>query len=146
MRVRILLGGTSVCSPSRVTDTVGTLKRFVANDLFQISQLPFGTADLKSISVPSHSNAGGIVSAILKLPQPLNNYGDYALLTYISNDATHTRIFLSSARPTAKAILFSWMDASCCSGAYLNLRDGAFPGMRTGCGEANPRACRQVPR
>ena len=110
MRMSILLSGTSVRSPARVTDAIGALERLVANNLFQIPQLAFSPADLKSIAVPGYSNACGVVSAIFELSQPLDNHGHYALWTYIANDATHTRMFLSSERPSAaKEILFSWM-------------------------------------
>src|SRR5215472_1664925 len=112
VRMSVFFCGTSVRSPPGVANAVGAFQRFVADDLFQIPKLAFCTADLKSIPIPGDSNARGVVPAILKLTQSLDDHGDNALLTYISNNATHTRIFLSS-KPFAVLKNSILMDASC---------------------------------
>jgi hypothetical protein len=89
MRMSILFRGTSMRRPPRVPNAVRTLEGLVANDLFQIAQLTLGAANLQPITVSGNGNSGGIVSAVLKLAESLDDYRDNALLTYISNNAAH---------------------------------------------------------
>src|SRR5690242_3826655 len=51
MRMGILFGGASVGCPTRVADAVSSIERLQADNFFQIPQLAFSAADLKSFPV-----------------------------------------------------------------------------------------------
>src|SRR5436309_14314574 len=93
VRMSIFFAGTPVGGPACVANSISAIQRLKPDDLFQIAQLAFGAPYLQRVSaaapVPGHSNAGGVVSAIFKPPQPVNNHRNNALLAYITDDSTH---------------------------------------------------------
>src|SRR5947209_2313031 len=93
VRMGIFFAGTPVRGPARVANSIGAIEGPEPDDLFQVAQLAFSAPYLQRVSVaaavPSHSNAGGIISAIFKPPQPLNNHRNNALLAYITDNSTH---------------------------------------------------------
>src|SRR5438132_264369 len=79
------------CS-GRVVDAVSSIERFQADNFFQIPQLAFGAANLKSFPVAAHSYARRVVAAILQALEPINNDRHDSLVTHVSNDATHLEL------------------------------------------------------
>src|SRR5579871_3890124 len=88
MRMRVLLGGTPVRGPARVTESVAAGDGIEAHGFFEIAQLPFGAADLQSI-VAAHGHAGRIVAAILEASQAFENQRHNRLMTDVSDNPAH---------------------------------------------------------
>jgi hypothetical protein len=91
----ILFARTPMSGPARMTYSVSAvaIEGLKADDLFQVPQLAFCPAYLQAfvlpVSVAGDGNAGGIVSAIFKTPQPINNYGNDTLFAYVTDNSTH---------------------------------------------------------
>src|SRR6201999_33652 len=111
MRMRVFFRRAAVRGPARMPDSVGAFHGLETDPLFQIAQLAFRATKLqRAIAIAAifsassfihasvHSNAGRVISTILKLAQPLNNYRNHALFTYITNDSTHNLKILSVAK------------------------------------------------
>ena len=92
VRMGVLFGGASVRCPAGVADAVSSIERFQADNFFQIPQLAFGAANLKSFPVAAHSYARRVVAAILQALEPINNDRHDSLVTHVSNDATHLEL------------------------------------------------------
>src|SRR6266702_7034769 len=92
VRMGVLFGGAAVGCPAGVADAVSSIERFQADNFFQIPQLAFGAANLKSFPVAAHSYARRVVAAILQALEPINNDRHDSLVTHVSNDATHLEL------------------------------------------------------
>jgi hypothetical protein len=89
MRMSILFAWSPVSGPACVPDAVGSFKGLVADNLFEIPELAFRAANLKTISVPSYSYAGRVVTAVLKFAQSFDDDGNYLLLADVTDDSAH---------------------------------------------------------
>ncbi len=96
VRVRVLLGRTSVRGPAGMSDAVGAIERLQPDDLFQIAQLAFGAAHLQTISVAGHCNAGGVIAAIFQAAQAINNDRHNPLVSDVPNNPAHRFVNLYS--------------------------------------------------
>src|SRR6266700_7169787 len=92
VRMGVLFGGAAVGCPAGVADAVSSIERFQADNFFQIPQLAFGAANLKSFPVAAHGYARRVVAAILQALEPINNDRHDSLVTHVSNDATHLEL------------------------------------------------------
>src|ERR1700754_509115 len=91
MRMCVLFGGTSVRGPTRVADSVSAVERTQTNRLFEIAQLSFSTANLELVTFIDDRDARRVVTAILELPQPVDNERHDLFVAYVTNDSTHAR-------------------------------------------------------
>src|ERR1700756_3133552 len=98
VRVGVLFTGTSVGRPARVADPVSAFEGLEANDLFQVAELALGATHLKAAAVSGDGNAGGVVAAILKTTQPIDDDRHNLLFADVSDDATHKMNSLACAR------------------------------------------------
>ncbi len=89
VRMGVLFGGTSVSGPARVADAVGAVHRLEADDLFEVAQLALGAADFEPFAVAGDRDARGVVSAILEPLEAIEDHGNHALFTDVSDDSTH---------------------------------------------------------
>ena len=92
MRVCVFFGGTAVRGPTCVTNAVGTIDRILSQDLFEVAQLAFGPANLQLVILVNRCNAGGIVAAIFKLAQTLDDQGYDLFVSDVSDYSTHKSI------------------------------------------------------
>src|SRR5215472_489800 len=91
MRMGVFLGGTAVRRPASVSDAISAFQRLVADGFFEVAQLAFGAADLKTVPVTADGDARRIVSAILQPAQAFNDDRNDALLANVTDNATHSR-------------------------------------------------------
>src|SRR5215471_21275590 len=89
VRVGVLFGGAAMGGPSGVSDPVGAVERLQPDNLFQVPELAFSTADLQAFSVTADRNPRRIVAPILELPESLNDYRDDSFLAYIADNPAH---------------------------------------------------------
>ena len=88
VRVRVLVGRLAVRGPAGVADAGGALRHRLAEALLQIRQLALGPHHRQAV-VAEDGDAGRIVSAVLQLPQPLDQQACALLLPHVSHDAAH---------------------------------------------------------
>jgi hypothetical protein len=90
MRMGVLFRGTAVRGPAGMADAVGPVERLQADRFFQIAQFALGAANLQAGAVTGDRDAGGVVAAIFKPPQTVDDDRHNPLRSYITNNATHT--------------------------------------------------------
>ena len=95
VRVGVFFAGPAVSRPARVTDTVGTIERLLSDNVFEVSEFTFGTADLESFSVAGYRDPSRVVAAVFKFAEALDDDGDDLLLADVSDDAAHKTELLS---------------------------------------------------
>ena len=88
VRVRVLVGRLAVRGPAGVADAGGALRHRLAEALLQIRQLALGPHHRQAV-VAEDGDAGRIVSAVLQLPQPLDQQACALLIPDVSHDAAH---------------------------------------------------------
>ena len=88
MRMGVLLGGTAVCRPARMADSVEAVERLFADGAFQVGQLPRRPSQRNAVSTDQR-DAGGVVTAILHTPQAVQKDGYDRLRPDVSDDAAH---------------------------------------------------------
>src|SRR5215470_5843761 len=76
VRMRILFSGAPMRGPASVAYAIGAVERLKPDDLFQVSQLSFGAADLQAVSIPANGDARRVVAAILQPPEAVKNDWD----------------------------------------------------------------------
>ena len=89
MRMGVLFGGTTMSGPTGVSDAVGAIQRFIADDLFQIAQFALGAPDLQSLAIAGDCDSGRVVAAVLESPETFDDDRDDLLFPHVSDDATH---------------------------------------------------------
>ena len=94
MRMRVLLGRTSVRGPAGVADAVGAIERLQPDDLFQIAQLALSAAHLQAVSVAADGDAGGVIAAIFEAAQAINDDRYNSLVPDVSNNPAHRLVNL----------------------------------------------------
>jgi hypothetical protein len=67
MGMSVFFGGAAVSGPASVSDSVGAVERFLADDFFEVTELALGATDLKSVADAADGDARRVVAAILKL-------------------------------------------------------------------------------
>src|SRR6185503_5805118 len=97
MWMRVLFCWPSVRGPTCVTNSVAAVQRSESNCFFEIAQLAFGASNRERAVVIDHCDSGRIVAAIFELLQPVENYSDDLLITYVTDYSTHLSSFLISA-------------------------------------------------
>ena len=75
--------------PAGVANSVGAVERLQADDLFQITQLAFGAANLQASAIAGHCNARRVIAPILQPPQAINDDRHYPLFTDITDNSAH---------------------------------------------------------
>jgi hypothetical protein len=75
MRMRIIGCGLAVGSPPRVADPIIPIERMSVNGLDQLRQFAYCPEDFYR-SVPPHRDTSGVIPAILKAPEPLEEDRD----------------------------------------------------------------------
>ena len=89
MRVGIFFGRTTVRGPTRVAYAVRAIDRIFLQDVFKIAQLAFGPANLQLVIFVNRGNAGGVVAAIFKLAQALDDQRHDLFVSDVSDYSTH---------------------------------------------------------
>ena len=89
MRVRVLFGGPSVRSPSRVPDSVAAIHRNHADGVFQVAQFALGAAHRQLLVVTIDGDAGGVVSPVFQPLQALQNNRHGLVPADIAHDSAH---------------------------------------------------------
>jgi len=89
MRVGVFFGRTTVCGPTRVAYAVRAIDRIFLQDVFKIAQLAFGPANLQLVIFVNSGNAGGVVAAIFKLAQALDDQRHDLFVSDVSDYSTH---------------------------------------------------------
>ena len=89
MRVGIFFGRTAVRGPTRVAYAVRAIDRIFLQDVFKIAQLAFGPANLQLVIFVNSGNAGGVVAAIFKLAQALDDQRHDLFVSDVSDYSTH---------------------------------------------------------
>src|ERR1700735_1634263 len=97
MRMRILFGWAPVSGPACVADSVETLERSRANGFFEVAKLSRRAANLQFAVLIHHGDARGIVAAIFKPLQPVENEGNDAFLPDVTHNSAHEILLLGAA-------------------------------------------------
>ena len=97
MGMGVLFGRTPVRGPAGVANPAGPLDRVHANGLLQIAEFALGAADLEPVIAAIDRESGGIVAAVLKTPQPLQNDGYRLAATDISDNPAHSNHYRCGA-------------------------------------------------
>ena len=58
MRMRVFFGGATMCGPTRVANTIAAGNGFLAQCLFQVTQLAFRTPNLHFVVFVDDGNTG----------------------------------------------------------------------------------------
>src|SRR5262245_40746423 len=98
MRVRILLGRTSVRRPTRVSQTELAIDWLLGKELFEIFQLAGRASDLK-LSIFNNCDARRIVPPIFERPKTAHDDGHRVLRTNVSENAAHFATGYQRVRP-----------------------------------------------
>jgi hypothetical protein len=89
MRVRVLFGRPPVGRPSRMPYAVGAVERFQSNRLFKVTKLSFCPAYRERAFLINHGYARRIIATVFELPQTIEDYSDYLLITYVTDYSAH---------------------------------------------------------
>src|SRR5947209_5907186 len=92
MRVGIFFGRTAMRGPARVAHAVRAIDGVFSQDRFEVAQLAFGPANLQLVIFVNGGNAGGIVAAIFKLAQTLDDQGYDLFVSDVSDYSTHKAV------------------------------------------------------
>jgi hypothetical protein len=94
----ILFRGPAVRGPARVADAPAAFQGLQANRFFQVAQLAFSPPHLhcSAIAIAAHGNAGGVISAIFKTSEAVNNDRHNAFFAYVTNNSAHNLKVLST--------------------------------------------------
>src|ERR1700722_2075356 len=90
--MRVFFGGTAMRGPACMADPIGAVYRGLANNLFQIVQLPGSPSNLDFSIRPDHGDAGRVIPSIFEAPQPIQDEWDNFLRADISDDSAHSFI------------------------------------------------------
>ena len=63
--------------------------RLEPDGFFQVAQLALGAANLQTVAVARHRDAGRIVAAVFQPLQPVQNDRNHPLLTNVTNNSAH---------------------------------------------------------
>jgi hypothetical protein len=89
MGVRILFGRPAVRCPASVSNSVGTVDRIQPDRFFKVSQFTFGPADFEIMFLVDNSYTSGVVTAIFKFAEAVDNQRHDLLVSDITNYSTH---------------------------------------------------------
>src|SRR5436309_1118602 len=87
--MRVLFGGAPVSGPAGVANAVGSIERLEPDHFFQIAQFAFGSPNLKTLAVATDGNSGGVIPAVFKPPQAIQNDRNDPLFANITHDSAH---------------------------------------------------------
>ena len=88
--VRVHLAGRAVGGPARVADAAAAGQGVAVVDLFrQVTELAGGLDDLGQFFAVAHGEAGGVIAAVLQVPESVQQNGRCLLRAGISHDAAH---------------------------------------------------------
>jgi hypothetical protein len=89
VRVGVLFGRTAVGGPPRVPDAISAIEGLVADDLFEVAELAFGAADLKTFAVAGDGYTGRVIASIFQASEAVNDDRDNLFLADVTDDAAH---------------------------------------------------------
>ena len=95
-------GGGAVGGPARVSDPLIPLDGLGGDSLDQVAQLALGPPGDQALS-GGDGDAGGVVAAILQLPQPVDHQGHDLPMSYVTDDPAHSRRPPSPPQDAARA-------------------------------------------
>src|SRR5690349_6885232 len=89
VRMGILFRRPAMRGPARVANAPAAFQRLQPDHLFQVTQLAFRAPHLKSaaVAIAADGNAGGVISAIFQLLEPINNDGYNTFFAYVTYDS-----------------------------------------------------------
>jgi len=89
MWMRVFLGGPAVGGPTRVADPIRPVDWIYADCLFQVAQLAGCAADGQMIIAIEDGDPSGIVTAIFKAPETVEDDGDGFSIPDVADYAAH---------------------------------------------------------
>ncbi len=89
VRMGILLGRTSVRRPTRMANAIVAIERIQPNSFLEIPQLALSPPQAQIMLVINDSDPRRIVSAILQLPQTVNDQRHNLFISNVSDNSTH---------------------------------------------------------
>jgi hypothetical protein len=90
VRVGIFFGWAAVCGPTCMANAVDAIQRSNANGLFEVSQFAGRAADIQMAVLSDHGNSGGVVAAVLKPLQAVENQRHNAFRPDITDNSAHS--------------------------------------------------------
>ena len=89
VRMSVRIGRQAVGGPAGVPDSHGAMQQTgPTGDLRQLSELARGLAHF-DVTIVQHRDPSGVVAAILKTAQPIQQNGQRAAMPYVAHDAAH---------------------------------------------------------
>ena len=92
--VSIGLRGASVSSPAGMADAAAALHRLRSQYIFQFGEFALGAADFNFFPAVYGGDTRGVIAAIFKPPQSVENDIRSILDTCIANNSTHIKTFV----------------------------------------------------
>src|SRR5712691_1293432 len=89
MWVRVFFRRAAVRGPTRVAHAVSAVERFLPQRFFEVAQFAFGPADLQLVVFVNDGNARGVVAAVFKLAQAVDNQRHHLFVSDVSDYSTH---------------------------------------------------------
>src|ERR1700735_2857851 len=97
---RCLFGRAAVRGPARMADAVNTIKRSNSYRLFQVSQFAGRAADIQMAVFSNHSDSGGVIAAILKALQAVEDQRNNAFRPDITDNSAHGESLRGNSLPS----------------------------------------------
>jgi hypothetical protein len=72
-----------------MADTISAIERVVSQNLFEISELSFGAANLELVTLVYYGDARRIVATIFKLAQAVDDQRHHLFVSDVSDYSTH---------------------------------------------------------
>src|SRR4029077_8098072 len=91
MRVGVFLGRPAMGGPARVADAVRAFQRGLGDDFFEIAKFTRGAADFHLARLRHNRDARGIITAVFKLAETLNDDGHNFFWPDVTSYSAHTR-------------------------------------------------------
>src|ERR1700681_4773411 len=105
MRMRVLFCRPAVSGPTRVTDAVSAVERFLPQGLLQVAQLAFGAPNLEVMIFVHDGNAGRVIATVFKLAQAVDYQRHDLFVSNVSDYSTHRVV--SSEQLSSKQVAVS---------------------------------------
>src|SRR4029077_4289833 len=85
----IFFSRTAVSGPARVSNSVGSVERAEPDYLFEVAKLSLSAANFEQVAFVDHRDPGRVVTAILELPQTVNDQRHNLLVSNVANNSAH---------------------------------------------------------
>jgi len=89
VRMRIFFGWAAMGGPARVADSVRAFDGRFGDDLFEVSELAWGTPNLQLAVLGDNGDSRRIVAAVFQLAQTFDDDGDNFLRADVADNSAH---------------------------------------------------------